>query len=108
MLDPSSFDAEQVSGVPQAPIGAEGFVHAEAYLALDPVDGTTNFACGGPDWGVSARKPLKMFHQCSGLLSHGVLGILGNPPTKSCSLTAADVLQRYIWVYFVECPPPCS
>lgn len=42
----------QVVGVPQASVDPEGFVHDEAYIALDPVDGTTNFACGGSDWGV--------------------------------------------------------
>lgn len=44
----------QVQGVPQARVDSDGFIGAEAYLALDPVDGTTNFACGGPDWGVRA------------------------------------------------------
>ncbi|CAM9869952.1 unnamed protein product [Scytosiphon promiscuus] len=55
-----SFAAEEtdeqamVIGVPQAGIDPDGFIGAEAYLALDPIDGTTNFACGGPDWGVAA------------------------------------------------------
>lgn len=44
---------EQVPGVPLAPIDPDGLIGADSYLALDPVDGTTNFACGGPDWGVS-------------------------------------------------------
>ena len=45
----------QVPGIPQAVVDvADDSLGEKAYLALDPVDGTTNFACGGPDWGVSA------------------------------------------------------
>lgn len=47
---------EQVPGVPLAPIDPDGLIGASSYLALDPIDGTTNFACGGPDWGVSHLK----------------------------------------------------
>ncbi|CAM9494882.1 unnamed protein product [Ectocarpus sp. 12 AP-2014] len=49
-----SDEQAMIPGVPQARINPQGLVEAEAYLALDPVDGTTNFACGGPDWGVAA------------------------------------------------------
>eukprot|EP00752_Nemacystus_decipiens_P005065 g4599.t1 len=49
-----SDDQALVPGIPQAVVGADGSLGEKAYLALDPVDGTTNFACGGPDWGVAA------------------------------------------------------
>ncbi|CAM9491877.1 unnamed protein product, partial [Ascophyllum nodosum] len=49
-----SDEQAMVPGVPQSRIDADGSIHAEEYIALDPVDGTTNFACGGPDWGVTA------------------------------------------------------
>ncbi|CAM9454649.1 unnamed protein product [Sphacelaria rigidula] len=47
-------DEALVPGVPLASIDSTGSIYSDTYLALDPVDGTTNFACGGPDWGVAA------------------------------------------------------
>lgn len=52
---------EHVPGIPQAVVDTEGFLHEKAYLAMDPVDGTTNFACGGPDWGGSATPKVAEF-----------------------------------------------
>eukprot|EP00903_Cladosiphon_okamuranus_P014217 g13208.t2 len=49
-----SDEQAMVPGIPQAAVNADAFMGEKAYLALDPVDGTTNFACGGPDWGVAA------------------------------------------------------
>lgn len=83
----------QVPGIPQAMVNAQGFLSEKAFLALDPVDGTTNFACGGPDWGVSGTEDCQNWSSPFDVETR----ILGSSEAASRALPAFVELLFGIW-----------